>query len=179
MNWVDGQMLGTILGGIIGFIAAVLPNVFARMQEVLRHQREMDMGAQQIEAAKAGVQTTKFQPYASSAPDEVAQIEVERARDAEAEDDEAEEPPNWVQSFMASLRAGVRPLITYAFFVVFTYVKLKAMYQGYYVDHTPAIQLLPVIWDSGTQTLFSAVLAFWFGSRAFDKEQDAQITARG
>jgi hypothetical protein len=80
---------------------------------------------------------------------------------------------------MASLRVGVRPLITYAFFGIFAFVKLKAMYQGYYVDHTTAILLLPVIWDSGTQTLFSAVLAFWFGSRAFDKEQDAKLTAGG
>jgi hypothetical protein len=58
---MDAQMLGTILGGIVGFIAAVLPNVFARMQEVLDHKKTMDIGAQQIEAARAGVTTARLQ----------------------------------------------------------------------------------------------------------------------
>ena len=59
--------------------------------------------------------------------------------------------------------------MTWGFFAIFVFVKLKGFYQGIIVDHTPMVQLLPVIWDEGTESLFAAVLAFWFGSRAFEK----------
>lgn len=172
---MDGQLLGTLFGGLLGFLAAALPNVYARMKDVFEHQKVMDLNDQRIELARAGLASVASDEGVVAPVTEVAAIVAEGKVDAAAEDAEAEEAPNWVQSLMASLRVGVRPLITYAFFVIFVYVKIKAMQQGYFVDGTSAVELLPVIWDEGTQTLFSAVLAFWFGSRAFDKEQDAKI----
>ena len=64
------------------------------------------------------------------------------------------------------LRSSVRPVLTYGFFVLFVYVKLVALKQALAVDHTHAIDLLPIVWDEGTEALFAAVLSFWFGSRA-------------
>ena len=71
-------------------------------------------------------------------------------------------------TFIAALQASVRPVITYAFFCLFAFVK------GAYV--LLAIQggedLLPAVlaaWDSESQTIFAAVIAFWFGNRAMSK----------
>ena len=68
--------------------------------------------------------------------------------------------------FVSALQASVRPVITYAFFSIFAFVKIT------YV--TLAVQggedLLPSIlqaWDSESQTVFAAIISFWFGNRLF------------
>lgn len=70
----------------------------------------------------------------------------------------------WVEA----LRASVRPIITYAFFILFATVKTAALFklldQG--VDVTSG---LIAVWDAETQALFAAVMSFWFGQRALAK----------
>nr|VFK48440.1 MAG: hypothetical protein BECKTC1821D_GA0114238_106110 [Candidatus Kentron sp. TC] len=67
-----------------------------------------------------------------------------------------------------ALRASVRPIITYAFFILFATVKTAALFklldQG--VDLTSG---LIAVWDVETQALFAAVMSFWFGQRALAK----------
>jgi len=71
----------------------------------------------------------------------------------------------WVES----LRASVRPLITYAFFALFATIKISALYL-LMVDHGLSLATaLPQIWDDETQALFAAVLGFWFGARMINK----------
>ena len=78
--------------------------------------------------------------------------------------------PFWTMVFDA-LRASVRPTITYGFFVLFVIIKLYGLWHGVAVEHTPTIQLLPIIWDDGSGSLFAAILSFWFGSRAFERSK--------
>ena len=63
---------------------------------------------------------------------------------------------------------SVRPVITYAFFLLFATIEitllLEALKTG--IDFAEAIQ---VLWDDETKGIFAAILAFWFGSRAIDK----------
>ena len=70
--------------------------------------------------------------------------------------------------FAAGLSASVRPVITYLFFGVFLAVKavilLKAMEAG--GDWKDAV---PLMFDTETQALFSAIIAFWFGQRSVNK----------
>ncbi|WP_244427054.1 hypothetical protein [Bartonella rattaustraliani] len=70
----------------------------------------------------------------------------------------------WVEA----LGASVRPIITYAFFILFATVKtvvlLRIMNEGY--DFTTG---LITVWDGETQALFAAVMSFWFGQRALAK----------
>lgn len=186
-------MMGTIIGAILGFLAAVLPNAFNAMAEYFEHRKDMDKSQQQIEAAKAGVQVPVPASLGDSAlvndsaksafpPNRVIK-EGRDERPSREDDDEAELEAGYVKPLFvrlfATLRAGVRPLITYGFFVVFVYVKLCALTHGLHVDYTPAVVLLPVVWDEGTQSLFAAVLAFWFGSRALEKQREAKAAAAG
>jgi hypothetical protein len=78
--------------------------------------------------------------------------------------------PFWTTVFDA-LRASVRPTITYGFFILFVIIKLYGLWHGVAVEHTPTIQLLPIIWDDGSGSLFAAILSFWFGSRAFERSK--------
>jgi 2-C-methyl-D-erythritol 4-phosphate cytidylyltransferase len=63
------------------------------------------------------------------------------------------------------LRLGT-PLITYAFFLLFTAVKVSALIVLVNEQGMTLIEALPQVWDPETQALFAAVMSFWFGQRA-------------
>ncbi|NCP64112.1 MAG: hypothetical protein GW836_05585 [Paraglaciecola sp.] len=67
------------------------------------------------------------------------------------------------------LRASVRPVITYAFFLLFTTVKTCALFVLVVDQGMDFVFALPQIWDPETQALFAAVMSFWFGQRALAK----------
>ncbi len=67
------------------------------------------------------------------------------------------------------LRASVRPLITYAFFILFAAVKGSGLYLLIVVEGLLIAEALPRIWDEETQALFAAVMSFWFGNRTLSK----------
>lgn len=70
----------------------------------------------------------------------------------------------WVEA----LRVSVRPIITYAFCILFAIVKTAALFklldQGFGI-----IDGLIAVWDGETQALFAGVMSFWFGQRALAK----------
>ncbi|WP_375639637.1 MULTISPECIES: hypothetical protein [unclassified Bartonella] len=70
----------------------------------------------------------------------------------------------WVEA----LRASVRPIITYAFFILFATVKTAALFK--LLDQGVGItDGLIALWDAETQALFAAVMSFWFDQRALAK----------
>jgi len=73
----------------------------------------------------------------------------------------------WVEA----LRASVRPILTYAFFMLFAAVKIAGLYTMVSFDGISLAVALPLIWDGETQALFAAVMAFWFGQRALGKSR--------
>ena len=68
----------------------------------------------------------------------------------------------------SALQKSVRPIITYAFFGLFSVIEvtllMSALENG--TDFREAIQLL---WDEDTKAIFAAIISFWFGSRAVEK----------
>ena len=76
--------------------------------------------------------------------------------------------PRYSEGFINSLRAFVRPFITYVFFLTFIGVKVVLVWNtiknGEDLNATIA-----VIWDEQTEALFAAIISFWFGSRAMPK----------
>ena len=74
-------------------------------------------------------------------------------------------------TWVDGLRASVRPVITYGFFILFAWVKLSAvvllMNQGGLSINEALIQ----IWGAETQALFAGILSFWFGSRSLAKRR--------
>ncbi|MBF0171659.1 MAG: hypothetical protein HQK87_11355 [Nitrospinae bacterium] len=67
------------------------------------------------------------------------------------------------------LRGSVRPIITYAFFMLFVAVKGAALWSLAQHADLSIIEALPKIWDEETSALFAAVMSFWFGQRALTK----------
>lgn len=138
-------MLGAIVGSILGFAGSILPDAFALLKE------------------------------RCSPPPVVVQCNnPDHHHDDDDDSDDGSAASNPIEpveecsqnKFLDFLRASVRPVLTYAFFILFVYIKLTALSHAYWIEHTPTVNLLPIIWDDGTEALFSAVLSFWFGSRA-------------
>jgi hypothetical protein len=70
--------------------------------------------------------------------------------------------------WMKNLRASVRPVLTYGFFMLLVFVDVAGFWYGYYMS-VPFDDLLNMLWDSDTQALFASIIAFHFGGRAFGK----------
>lgn len=74
-------------------------------------------------------------------------------------------------STMESLRASIRPVITYVFFFLFIVVKASAATLMFKAGNDP-IDILNAVWDQYTMSLFSAIMGFWFGARTIEKMSD-------
>jgi len=74
---------------------------------------------------------------------------------------------------VGGLRASVRPVITYFFFLMFVAVKGSALY-AMLVTGEDIPTAISLVWDEDTGALFAAVISFWFGSRAISKYNNAK-----
>lgn len=69
---------------------------------------------------------------------------------------------------LAWLRAAVRPLITFLFLGLWLAVKIAVFVKAYQTkEFAEAVQWS--LWDSGTQDIFSAIIAYHFGGRVGEK----------
>ena len=146
----------SLLGTLIGFGTSIVP-------EVLGYFKQKQANEQQLNMLEAKAK------YAS----QLSELKLKEL-DAEADIQETKsiyEHDRTINSspFIDSLRGSVRPVITYLFFIMFICVKATLMYaliSGQNIDWTVAIE---TAWDTETQAIFSAILAFWFGNRAMSK----------
>ena len=72
--------------------------------------------------------------------------------------------------FINALRASIRPVITYTFFFLFCAVKIAAAYVMLKTGQSVP-EMLKAVWDVETMSLFSTIIAFWFGSRVMEKQE--------
>jgi hypothetical protein len=143
---MDGGVAGTVVGGILGFLASLIPEIFAFLRERRGLPTDTTAGTNgsvvaEGELDEAGVPATYYDP-SKQADRRIAYTPLD------------------------VLRSSVRPVITYVFFGAFIGLKLMSMHHAIWYDHTKVVDILPIIWDEGTEALFALVLAFWFGSRA-------------
>lgn len=180
---MDASMWGTVVGGILGFLGSLLPKVFELIDGWVKHEQDHRMQAQQIDAAEKGIVVAPMPPPAAASTSAVISVaegivpapgippecpEAEPVSEDAPVPDEVEGVSFGTKVFDA-IRSSVRPVITYGFFALFLIIKLKGFYCGLTDSRISLLQLLLVIWDDGTESLFAAVLAFWFGSRIFEK----------
>ena len=146
----------TLLGSLFGFISSTFPAILKFYQNKQNHSHELALGNQQMEHLRLDA-SQRLKEIGAQA--DIAEGKALYQHDAQLSGG----------SFIDSLRASVRPVITYAFFLLFSSIKLSALYllitqQGLELDSA-----LTQIWDAETQALFAAVMSFWFGQRALLK----------
>ena len=172
----------TLLGSLLGFLGSAFPQILKLFQEAHDRRHELAILNLQMEQQRQGHQQRleDTEPGGEGARDERS----ERARRV------ADRSPPQIQSdgeikqslalyqhdsqpagykWVEALRASVRPVLTYAFFLLFAAVKIAGLYTMVSFDGMSLAVALPLIWDAETQALFAAIMTFWFGQRAMGK----------
>ena len=156
----------TLFSTLISFLAGGLPKLLGFFQDRADKSHELTMAKLQtereLELRKAGFE----------AQQRVEEIKVEgQAIEAEASERAALYAHDiaigqGASQWMINLRAGVRPLLTYGFFLLFAFVEIGGFVYAW--NHGVAFDvLLTKLWDADTQIIFASIISFHFGGRAF------------
>lgn len=145
----------TLLSPFLGILGSLLPSIvkiFERKQEI---QFELQLTQIKLDAAA-----------------QQAQIQLNIA-DVKADIDESVAVRNYDNNvdggrFINALKASIRPVITYVFFILFVVVKIAAAYTML-KSGQDVPTMLQAVWDQDTMALFGTIMAFWFGARVLEK----------
>lgn len=145
----------TLISTIFGVLSGLLPNVIKIFEKRLDYRHEIELTKIKMDAAREGL---------------VLQLQVEglKADTSEGESLRKHDSDIEYTGFWGALRASIRPTITYAFFALFVGIKIAAFWVLVERGASPT-ELLTLVWDSETMAIFSAIIGFWFGSRAIEK----------
>ncbi len=142
----------SLLGTLLGFGTSFLPKVMDYFQDKSDKKHELLVMEVQIKQQKE-LALQKL---------EMVNVEAD-IREVEALQKSMQTPTGvrWVDG----LRGSVRPVITYAFFMLFCFVEVSA-YLALTASGVSGLDAVNAVWDEDTKALFAAVIAFWFGGRA-------------
>ena len=145
----------TLLSTIFGILSSLLPSIVNIFQKKLDYAHEIELTKIKMDAAREGI---------------ILQLQVEgiKAELAEGESIRRHDMDIEYKGFWGKVRASIRPVITYSFFILFCGIKISAFVVLVNRNATPT-ELLLLVWDNETMAIFSAIIGFWFGSRAIEK----------
>ena len=142
------------MGSLLGFGTSFLPKVMDYFQDKSDKKHELMVMEVQIKQQK------------ELALQKLEMVNVE-ADIREVEALQKSMQPTGVK-WVDGLRGSVRPVITYAFFLLFCFVEISA-YLALTANGVSGLDALNAVWDEDTKALFAAVIAFWFGGRAINR----------
>lgn len=140
----------TLLGSLLGFFSAALPDFVKIWQD----NREK---AHQIELIK--LQMGQDAALFRHKMEEI---------DAKADIEEAKSLYKTYKTniyWVDALNGTVRPVLAYAFFLLYSYVKVM---QIYFSDMS-TFQGVMAVWGQEDQAIFAGIISFYFGQRAMRK----------
>ncbi len=140
-----------LISTILGLLSSILPNIVKIYEKKQDLKHEIELTKLRIAAAERNVELTTVA--------EVAKADV-------SEGDSLRDHDSLLSghSYFDALRASIRPVITYVFFLLFIGIKITVLVimvnRGVDAD-----KIVNIIWDQETMAIFSAIIGFWFGSR--------------
>lgn len=146
-----------ILGSLIGFVSSLGPAIVKIFQDKQDKKHELLMLDKQIEMQKL-FNTQRLAEVETAA-------DMEEIKALYQDFSPKTTSIKFVDGFLALLNSSVRPVITYAFFSLYTWVK----YAQYQI--TPDVLQL---WSEEDMAIFCAVISYWFGQRALARYMGMQ-----
>jgi hypothetical protein len=142
----------TLLGSLLGFIGAVLPDVFALLRERGDRRFEREMVELQL-AQQAARRTERLEEVRLHHDTAQARVLYQTWRSGVA----------WVDA----LNGTVRPVLAYAFFLLYGVTKLLHFHL---LASAPLLPWqLEALWGAEDQAIFAGIISFYFGQRAMAK----------
>jgi hypothetical protein len=166
----------TLLSTLISFLMGGLPKLLDFFQDRSDKAHELDLANLQIqrelEMRKAGfeaqerveqIHTEQMQIQAESA---TQQFKLQERQALYAHDIAiGQGASTWV----INARAMVRPALTYGMFLLLVFVDVAGFLYAWH-SNVPFNDCLDQLWDNDTQLIWASIVAFWFGSQAFEKK---------
>lgn len=150
-------MLLTLLSAGLGFFTSLVPEIIRLFKDKADKAHELALLDKQLEFSKA----------ASSQKIQEIKVQGEQSEIVSLIENQKPIGVPWVDA----LSASVRPVITYCFFIVFAIIKILSLYYLMDTQGLIAVDAFKIVWDEESQALFTAIIAFWFGSRAINKRK--------
>lgn len=144
-------MILTLLSPFLGILGSLLPAIVDIFKRKMELKYEIELTKVQIEA---GLQNAQVQLDIEQAKADVADANSVRSFDNNIDGGK----------FINALRASIRPVITYSFFILFVIIKLSQLLVALESGAT-SVEMIALIWDQDTIALFGSIMGFWFGSR--------------
>jgi hypothetical protein len=151
----------TLLSSIFGIVSGLLPGLLRMWERRYEQRHELDMLRTRLEGMAKGVEI-------------VANVEDGRTLVREGDSLRTHDLALTGDSPIETLRASVRPVITYSFFGLFCFIKAAALIKMLILQ-VPTSEILTTIWGQEETVLLAAVLSFWFGSRITTKLEELDI----
>ena len=159
----------TLLSTFLSFAAGGLPKLLGFFQAKADNKHELEMARLQNErelalAAQGFAAQQKVEEIRS---DQIA-MQTEAATHAALLNHDIEIGKG-ASTWIINLRASVRPVITYIFVLELVAVNAAGFWYGYHTNTAFDVLLAKVFSDDEMQIL-SSIVAFWFGTQAFQKK---------
>jgi uncharacterized protein YdaL len=133
----------TLLGSLLGFLGSIVPDVFKMLQDRSDRNHELKIMDLQMQREQQGHNNRLEEINASADIAETKAIYKTYKVGI-----------RWVDA----LNGTVRPVIAYAFFGLYAFVKFQQSI------HTPWL-----IWSASDEAIFAGIISFYFGQRAMSK----------
>jgi len=154
-------MLAGILGSLLGFGSSVVPAIMDGFKSKQDQKFELAKMEKVAELRKAGY-THELDMYNEMGADTEHQRLIDHDIAISQHD-----------GVIGALQRSVRPIITYAFFLLFTAIEISLLMEALDSGMTVS-DSLNVLWDDDTKAIFASIVSFWFGSRAIDKNRERE-----
>ena len=169
----------TLLSTLVSFLMGGLPKILDFFQDKSDKNHELALARMQTErelqmlergyAAQAKIEEIKLDEIRTQSEADTRQtlIQAQQAgmQAIYAHDMSLNEGTS---QWMKNLRAGVRPMITFGFFILLVLIDIGLFIYGWNRG-ADFKELAEMLWDTETQALFASIISFHFGGRAFGK----------
>jgi len=169
----------TLISTLISFLAGGLPKILDFFQDKSDKKHELELAqlqaAHELEMSKQG-----FDAQAKVEDIHTQQIQIQTAAQTQQTLIDAQKAEmqalyghdaslgDGTSQWVKNVRALVRPVITFGFFGLLVFIDTGLFWYGWNRG-TDFTSLANMLWDGETQALFSSIIAFHFGGRAFGK----------
>jgi len=153
-------MILTILGGLMGGVFRILPEVLKLFDRVNERKHELELLKTEMEFAKIRGEIMMKQAEASmtiAELDAMSEAIKEQGQTARA-----------AGKFVAALSALVRPLVTYWFVGFYSFVKMLTISLAL-EQNANWKEVIVNAWTADDAAILMMILTFWFVGRIWDK----------
>ena len=166
----------TLLSTLLSFLMGGLPKLLEFFQDRADKKHELALAQMQTEREltlkKAGLEAQEhieaihLDEVKVNADIAQTQFALQERQALYAHDIEISKGASqWV----INARAMVRPVLTYGMFGLLVFVDVAGFLYAWH-SATPFGECLDQLWDNDTQLIWASIVAFWFGSQAFEKK---------